>query len=294
MAGSSITDPILDMYIFETSQLIEQLEASVLASEKEGCYSTEAINDIFRVMHTIKGSSAMMLFNNISVTAHAIEDLFYYIRENKIRNYDCPALSDLVLQGVDFTKVELEKIKLGDKPDGDYKILLKSINDFLEELRNNSGSNTQASMEQLPEEKQQYYIPQQQSASAKHSNSYKAVVRFDEGCEMENIRAYTIVHNLKDITSEVYYIPEDVLESDSSVNLIREQGFTIYFKANKNYEEMNSLLMQTLFLQTLDLTVLEDDTELKELKRSRNEAAEANNVKVPELPEEKEDRKIVV
>ena len=59
MAGSSITDPILDMYIFEASQLIEQLEASVLASEKEGCYSTEAINDIFRVMHTIKGSSAM-------------------------------------------------------------------------------------------------------------------------------------------------------------------------------------------------------------------------------------------
>ncbi|MHB8062172.1 MAG: Hpt domain-containing protein, partial [Ruminiclostridium sp.] len=63
MADHVIDDPILDMYIFENSQLIEQLETSVLASEKSSYYSSGAVNDIFRVMHTIKGSSAMMLFN---------------------------------------------------------------------------------------------------------------------------------------------------------------------------------------------------------------------------------------
>ena len=79
----SINDPILDMYIFETTTQIEQLESVVLDSEKSNSYSTDAVNNIFRVMHTIKGSSAMMLFNNISLLSHAMEDLFYFIREEK-------------------------------------------------------------------------------------------------------------------------------------------------------------------------------------------------------------------
>jgi len=34
-------------------------------------------------MHTIKGSAAMMLFDDISKLAHSIEDLFFYLREEK-------------------------------------------------------------------------------------------------------------------------------------------------------------------------------------------------------------------
>lgn len=293
MAGTSMTDPILDMYIFETSQLIEQLEASVLAGEKEGCYTTEAINDIFRVMHTIKGSSAMMLFNNISIAAHAMEDLFYYIREKKLNSYDCSALSDLVLQGVDFTKVELEKIKQGDKPDGDEKALINCIRDFLENLKRGIGDTAAVpEREQLQEEKQQYYIPQKQNAICKHNNAYKAIVHFEEGCEMENIRAYTIIHNFKDTTSKVYYIPEDILESDGSARVIREQGFTIFLKTDKSYEEVHELLMQTLFLKALELTRLADDSEFEELNISENASSGRNSLKVPELHEDKEQEKI--
>ena len=81
-----------------------------LDSEKSSGYSQAAINEIFRIMHTIKGSSAMMLFNNISTLAHSIEDLFYYLREEKPDNIDCSLLSDHILTVVYFIKVELHKI----------------------------------------------------------------------------------------------------------------------------------------------------------------------------------------
>ena len=115
MSNQYANEPMLEMYIFETSQLLEQLEQAIIANEKACSYSQDAINEIFRFMHTIKGSSAMMLFNDIGALAHVIEDLFYFLREKKPKKVDYETLSDLVLEGVDFIKVEVEKIKSGDE-----------------------------------------------------------------------------------------------------------------------------------------------------------------------------------
>ena len=72
MPENYANEPMLDMYIFETSQMLEQLEQAIMDSEKIEAYEQEAINQIFRFMHTIKGSSAMMLFNNIGTLAHRL------------------------------------------------------------------------------------------------------------------------------------------------------------------------------------------------------------------------------
>jgi Chemotaxis protein histidine kinase and related kinases len=83
---------MLDVYLFETTQNVEQLEAAIFDSEKSSGYSIEMINEIFRIMHTIKGSSAMMLFNNISTLAHRLEDVFFFLREQKDFEYDYEVL----------------------------------------------------------------------------------------------------------------------------------------------------------------------------------------------------------
>lgn len=77
MSEQYMNESLLDMFLFETTQLIEQLEQSILSSEQEGYFFTQdTINEIFRIMHTIKGSAAMMMFNNISTLAHTMEDIF--------------------------------------------------------------------------------------------------------------------------------------------------------------------------------------------------------------------------
>jgi two-component system chemotaxis sensor kinase CheA len=57
------------MFIFETEQNIEQLEQIIIDSEDQRAYSSDSVNEIFRIMHTIKGSAAMMSFNEISSLA---------------------------------------------------------------------------------------------------------------------------------------------------------------------------------------------------------------------------------
>ena len=107
--SDSINDALLEMFIFETSQLLEQLEQVILMSEAELNYSEETINEIFRIMHTIKGSSTMMRYGEISALTHAIEDLFSYLRQGSETKYSFSDLNDLILDCIDFIKIELEK-----------------------------------------------------------------------------------------------------------------------------------------------------------------------------------------
>ena len=57
-------DSILEAYLFETNSLLEQLDSLVLAAEEKDSFSEEDVNTIFRIMHTIKGSSAMMEYSS--------------------------------------------------------------------------------------------------------------------------------------------------------------------------------------------------------------------------------------
>lgn len=281
MSGQFSKDPMLDMYLFETRQNIEQLEQSILLGEQTHAYSQEAINEIFRMMHTIKGSSAMMMFNNIATLAHSMEDLFFFIREHKPTELNYPNLSDLILEGLDFIKVELEKIKGGDTADGDAQKHIASIRAFLDVLKQGTPA---AEIIQKPAstKKQQYYIMPGSSPNTVF-NSFKATLFFEDGCEMENIRAYSVVHTLKDQTEELYHLPEELIENDDSIPEIRNNGFILYLTLNKSCEELRAMLEETLFLKELQLVQLENNEELKQFDKPRKLVLEENVIKVPKI-----------
>jgi two-component system chemotaxis sensor kinase CheA len=259
MSDQYTNEPMLEIYIFETSHLVEQLEGVILNCEKSRYYSSEAINEIFRVMHTIKGSSAMMLFNEIASIAHSIEDLFFFMREKKPTNIDCSALTDLVFESIDFIKLELEKIKNGDNADGDAASVVDKLKTYINLLKSNNTISSNESDTYQDVSKTQYYISQLTVDKQCYKYCFKAEIFFDDDCEMENIRAYTIIHNLGYITSDIKHIPTDIVENDGTIQQIREQGFVIYFKANQTYNEMHEFFMKSLFLRDLKLTELQDN-----------------------------------
>ncbi len=264
ISDKSIHEPMLDIFIFETLKQIEQLEQLVICNEKSSCYTQNSINEIFRIMHTIKGSAAMMLFDNISALSHTIEDLFFFLREEKPKDIDCSGLSDLVLEGIDFIKIEIDKIKNGHESDGNSEDLSKKIRNFLSVLKNcENPLAISESEKQKQDMRTQYYISQDKNAAVSGKNVYKAILHFDEGCEMENIRAYSVIHNLRGIVKELQYIPENIMANDECVEVIRRDGFVIFMKTDLSYEEIEELLQQTVFLKELLLTRL-DNAEAQE------------------------------
>lgn len=287
MSSQHISDPMQEMFIFETSQQLEQVEQSVINTESLGKYSSEIINEIFRIMHTIKSSAAMMLFNNISTLAHSTEDLFYFIREDKPENIDISSLSDLVLEGIDFMKLELEKIKNGDQADGEPEFLIEKIKEYLSILRQNSNS-IKISNENNEPQKKQFYISSSRASQPIDTKIYKAVIRFQDDCEMENIRAFTITHNLKDITEDFRYFPEDIINNNDSSEIIKKDGFIIYINTDKSYEVIQEFLMQTAYLENLDLIQLDNEEEYQGVSDNNILNNEVQVPKIEEVISEKE------
>lgn len=286
MADEFSGESMMDMYLFETGQNLEQLETAILSCEKVNRFTPSAIDDIFRIMHTIKGSSGMMMFNGIATLAHSIEDLFYYLREFRDCEPDCQEVSDLVFEGLDFIKVELQKIRNGDQADGNSSRLIQKNKAFLEQLKSgnpsSAGVEVTEAAESEYEEKQKYYIAPD-SKAIHNGNHFKVVIFFEDGCEMENIRAYTIIHSLKEFSEKIIFYPEDILDNDESTQSIRENGFKIYLTTDKNCEEMKQFFMNTVFLKDLELIQLENEEEFKKPLRQEAVIVEESPIKVPKL-----------
>lgn len=131
MEGSYGSDGMLDMYLYESFQLLEQMETIVLLEKNEEFLDEESVQEIFRIMHTIKGTSGIMMYDNIAAAAHKLEDVFYYLREAYSEEIAAKELTKYIFMVSDFIEEELIKIKEVRNPDGDPEEIIKCIDMFL-------------------------------------------------------------------------------------------------------------------------------------------------------------------
>ena len=129
---------MLEAYLFEMNTLLEQIDELVLGSEKAGTFTDEDVNEIFRIMHTIKGSSAMMEYNSLMTVAHRVEDLFFIVREKSMEVIPQelrPELFDLIFQAIDFFRSELEKIEQNEPLAEENGALVQKVEGFTAKIQ---------------------------------------------------------------------------------------------------------------------------------------------------------------
>ena len=281
MENSYIDEPILEAYVYETTQMVETLEQVMIQCEKIGAFSVEEINEIFRFMHTIKGSSAMMMYNEMSGLAHKLEDVFYVIRENPDIKYDFHKLVDYILESIDYYKIELIKIRNRETPDGETSSLISKVENYLEKLKKENGlEKTKKETQGKPVKEQKYYISSSKNESK--DKYYKAKIMFKKDCEMENIRAYTVIHNIMELVNEVHYKPTDIIENDESINEIRENGFLIAIKSLEDEVVIKTHLENTIFLEDLELEEKDKDWYI-DFEEDVQQQDEQEEIKIPEI-----------
>lgn len=248
----SSNDSLLDVYIFENLQLLEQLEGLLLAGEKNAHFSLEQIDAIFRILHTIKGSSAMMSYDDLTKLSHAMEDLFAYIRETKSPKTDHRKICDLIFSAGDFIKGEIEKLQSGAQPDGDSKLLLSDIREYYQLLK--EGKAEQPEPEKPAPAKAKPKKPAVEAdtkpAADAVSNAackvYKAHVFFQSDCQMENVRAFGIIKSVENLCAQTSTIPDDVLKEHSEDDIVAN-GFTLFMETTEELETMKGKNCRGLF-----------------------------------------------
>lgn len=240
MAEEFNTDGMLDMYLFENGQLLEQLQDTVLEQKDAECFDEDSINEIFRTMHTIKGSSGIMMFDDITAVSHKLEDVFYYLRESHPDNVPHLELVDHVLEVADFISNEMEKIRNGEEVDGDASNIIAELDKFLKKIKSEG---TEEEKEPVPEnvheEPKQFYIA---PVATSDSRFYKIYISFYPETEMANVHAYKTVYALKELAEDLLYSPEDIISDESSAQTIIEDGFRILLQAQCSEEEIRNVI----------------------------------------------------
>ncbi len=211
-------ESMVDMYIFETTSLIEQLDQILMTTENKSNFSSEDINEIFRIMHTIKGSSAMMGLENMSRLAHIIEDMFYVIREENPVITNIGMLYDLLFSASDLLKAEIEYIQEDEYNPTDFGACMESISSFASALKNGPAAEAPAPA---------VATPTAAAPSGGSSDSYTIKVIFDDDCKMENLRALLVVNKIMEECAKIEYTPNDIETNPDSAKEIIENGFRL-------------------------------------------------------------------
>ncbi len=232
----SSNNDMLDVYIYEANALLEQLETINLESERSNTFSQDQVNEIFRIMHTIKGSSAMMEFDSLATVSHRIEDLFFLIREgtmDAVPAADRPALFEMMFQSVDFFRTELDRITNQQPLSNDIDSFLEKINSLIQKIKGDTAAEGDASAA----------APAAAEASSDEAGNadfpYELRVFFDEGCGMENLRAFMLVTSIRDFCSEADFLfePTAVENDASTAEQIIKQGFLLRFRNKADREQ---------------------------------------------------------
>lgn len=260
--SSGMDSSILDTYLYEENNLLDQLDEMLVADEKNGDFSTDDVNEIFRIMHTIKGSSAMMEFNSISTIAHHIEDVFFYIRDKGIETLDPEhkkELFNLMFRSEDYLRSEIEKVEQGVPLSTDIDAFSNEINSFLKKISGAAPAQPEASQA----------APAASDAAASGAAAPGAAapaslpddkdaacffhVFLEEGVGMENLRAYMIVNAVKECDVNFRFYPSDMETDQDTSQTIAENGFFLAFDSSEDASKAEGILKTQNHIRSYEL-----------------------------------------
>ncbi|MGF9821651.1 chemotaxis protein CheW [Brevibacillus agri] len=192
---------LMGVFLSEVEEQLQLLEREILNLELQG-ESPQIIQSIFRVAHTLKGSSAAMGFEEMKQLTHEMENIL-----DKIRNQYLPVTQqvvDILFQCLDH----LNGLKKEIEQEGATKTNVDSIVHQLQQLENRLEENFGSEGKLSANERQEL-------------TKWICKVRLSDQCEMKIARAYIVLNHLKNYASVISTEPDlDSITEEATFNEI--------------------------------------------------------------------------
>ncbi len=121
-------EELLKDFFSEADQQVENLESNILVIENDPT-NHDAIDEIFRAAHTLKGGSATVEMNELSGFTHAVEDLLDELRSGTIPVTE--PVVDALLSAIDIIKAMLEARQNGSVYENDVEPVKATLRAFI-------------------------------------------------------------------------------------------------------------------------------------------------------------------
>ena len=165
-------------------------------------------------------------------------------------------LTEIIFQVLDFINGEMDKIRDGNDPDGENTDLIDKMQKFLDKLKSKEEQPEEEKKEQTGSSNitlgpNQFYIAPQVSGENKF---FRVRITYLADTQMCNLRAYSAVYAIKEVTEDVHYSPEDILTNETSGEEILKQGFLMLIHGNFTEEKLRNMLDTTPEIDHIDIS----------------------------------------
>ena len=261
----------LEIFVQETKEHLESMTRHLLEFEKDP-KNIEALNEIFRSAHTIKGSSGIIGFTDIQELTHKMEDILDNISKGLIS--PSPDLIDILFECIDALEERINNLEKRENKELSFSYLLKRIEGSISKKDANvqekeTGKNLfSLNKDELKEIEKEIASPENEKAC------FIVIVELDKDCFFKAARAYMIIKNLQRICKIIRCFPSiERIENGEFDNT----SFMVLTIANCE-EEIEKLIEQIPEVHNVKVEKIESPKELSKYFSIKHSQVEKENI----------------
>ncbi|HNS82196.1 MAG TPA: Hpt domain-containing protein, partial [Methanolinea sp.] len=227
-------DAYRSLYIAESRENHENIVKNLLVLEGEA--SSEAIAEIFRSAHSLKGMSASMDFKGMERLCHAMEDVFQEIRNGNMAVTH--ALMDTLLSASDTMEAMLDDIEAGGPgiPD-DLDDLVEGLKKWIGLKCDALPKNDTLKSSDTAEGTQSGELISAPGGNAQGLNNYCITLCLSDQCDNRNLRAMIILQNLEELGRLERVVPDRAIVEDGEF----DGRFTVEIASDAGIEAIKTV-----------------------------------------------------
>lgn len=288
-------EELLKDFFSEAEQQVEVLESNILVIEQNP-EDYDAVDEIFRAAHTLKGGSATVEMTELSSFTHAMEDLLDQIRSKAVKVTG--DVVDLLLKSIDIIKLMLEARSNGD-------VFTEDVSGIVTKLRSYLPDKKGAEKKQMPSAKpaanavqasprnieskvsapqvssidisdyfSEYELLEIKSGLQPGNKVYSVLVTFDESYPMNSVGGIQVFASLKQCGTILKTLPD----FESLYEDVFHEEVIYFIESGKKIDEIEKYA-------SINEVTLASQIEIINLADDHHDHAPAENKEVKQEPE---------
>ena len=278
----SSNEELLKDYFSEAEQMIDNLESNILAIESDPS-NHDAIDEIFRAAHTLKGNSAAVEFTEVAHFAHTMEDLLDEVCSDKVKVNE--GIIDVLLNALDMIKAMLESRQNGGVYEDGVEELSARITAFIPGKGGAAPAPVSAPKPAAPApaapaapvsvDLSEYELEELKQNRGSGEKLWQVKVTFDENNPMNSVGGIQVFAALKSCGTVLKTVPDfDALYEDKFY-----KDVTYFISTTATGDQLED----TAFLD--DVTLSTDAQNIDDAASGESSYAAASTVSAPPAPE---------
>lgn len=207
------TPEFIRAFLDEVDEQLQLFEENILKLE-QNVNDDEIIKTLFRVAHTLKGSSAAVGFEKMKILTHEMEDMLDKIRSGKIKVIK--QVIDLLFKCLDELKTLKEEFSSNGGMKTDITLILSELHKYIsDDQLLKETMNAETNKEFKLDLEQQI---QAQQAAASGLNVFVCEVKLKKDCAMKTVRAFLILNFLNQLGTVIKSEP-DITDMNDNIDV---------------------------------------------------------------------------